>query len=58
MTKKDYIVAARMLYDLNNSNNSNNSIIAIEVENFFVKFFSNDNYRFNESRFREACKIK
>ena len=67
MTKKDYIKAAKLVSEMRTDARSPHRTIAakqrlyeenvsVEVEDVFVKFFYNDNPRFDENRFREACK--
>ena len=67
MTKKDYIKAAKMVSEMRVSANSTSRAIgpnqrlyeenvSVELEDVFVKFFRNDNPRFDEKRFRQACK--
>ena len=54
MTKKDYIKAA----DLINKFDQHCEIkeITLYMTNIFAKFFREDNARFDERRFRQACK--
>jgi hypothetical protein len=67
MTKKDYIKAAKMVSELRANAQLTSRVIgakqrlyeenvSTEVEDVFVNFFRNDNPRFDENRFRQACK--
>jgi hypothetical protein len=67
MTKKDYIKAAKMVSELRENAQLTSRVIgakqrlyeenvSTEVEDIFVNFFRNDNPRFDENRFRQACK--
>lgn len=53
MTKKDYNKAAEIVRQ---DSNKNGDIFSKLMEDSFVKFFRNDNPRFDETRFRQACK--
>lgn len=53
MTKKDYIKAAELV---RKDTKQNGDIFSKLMEESFVKFFRNDNPRFDEKRFRQACK--
>lgn len=53
MTKKDYIKAAEIVRQ---DSIKNGDIFSKLMENSFVKLFREDNPRFDESRFRQACK--
>ena len=55
MTKKDYEKAADIVMRLP-SNTKATRATAETVCESFVKFFADDNPRFDASRFREACK--
>jgi hypothetical protein len=54
MTKKDYIKAAELIKEFDQ--HCEIKEIASVMTNIFVKFFRNDNPRFDEKRFRQACK--
>jgi len=54
MTRKDYIKAADMIKEFRE--HTEIPEIASSMENVFAKFFREDNYRFDEKRFRDACK--
>lgn len=60
MTKKDYEAAARIVarhYILAKKQDSALELLAVATaENSMVEFFLQDNPRFDEARFREACK--
>jgi hypothetical protein len=67
MTKKDYIKAAKMVSERRRDAQSTSRAIgpkqrlyeenvSTEMEDDFVRLFSNDNPRFDENRFRQACK--
>ncbi len=72
MTRKDYQRAAEIvneqwnatgiLYDVNNGKLTPEQVravlklVATDMENAFVRFFQGDNPRFDEKRFREACR--
>jgi hypothetical protein len=67
MTKKDYIKAAKMVKEMRVSAHSTSRSIgpkqrlyeenvSVEMEDSFVKLFRDDNPRFDENRFRQACK--
>lgn len=67
MTKKDYIKAAKMVKEMRVEARATSRVIgakqrlyeenvSTEVEDAFAKFFRNDNPRFDEKRFRQACK--
>ena len=63
MTKKDYIRAAEivrnvrvMAYEFDSD--ADDVDPSAFVEDAFVTFFTHDNPRFDETRFREACKVK
>lgn len=70
MSKKDYIAAAKIVAENYNATdlvqpiNGLNAaqkrmvlgLISRSMEDAFVQFFRADNGRFDESRFREACK--
>ncbi len=70
MSKKDYIAAAKIVAENYNATdlvqpiNGLNAaqkrmvlgLISRSMEDAFVQFFRGDNGRFDESRFREACK--
>ena len=69
MTKKDYIKAAKMVSELRMNAQATSRIIGAKqrlyeenvstvVEDVFANFFRNDNPRFDEDRFRKACKDK
>jgi len=54
MTKRDYIKAAKIIqqhYELEED-------CAMWVEQSFIRFFREDNPRFDVDAFREACKVK
>jgi hypothetical protein len=53
MTKKDYQKAAEIVKQ---DSISNGDIFSRLMEESFVKLFRNDNPRFDERRFRTACK--
>jgi len=68
MTKKDYIKAAKMVKEMRAEAQATSRTIGAkqrlyeenvssEMEDVFAKFFRNDNPRFDEKRFREACKV-
>jgi hypothetical protein len=48
MSRKDYIVAAKMVSELSPQE-------AQMIVPFLKEFFKVDNYRFNEDRFSNAC---
>ena len=54
MTKKDYIKAAELVRQDRKSLGEAIGQLTMET---FVKFFHNDNPRFDEDRFRQACKV-
>lgn len=67
MTKKDYIRAAKIVHDMRVDAKSTSRVIgakqrlyeenvSTEVEDSFVRLFRDDNPRFDENRFRQACK--
>jgi hypothetical protein len=67
MTKKDYIKAAKIVSEMRVSANSTSRTIgpnqrlyeenvSVELEDVFIRFFRDDNPRFDEKRFRQACK--
>lgn len=67
MTKKDYIKAAKMVKGMRvDARSSSRTIgpkqrlyeenVSVEMEDSFVKLFRDDNPRFDETRFRQACK--
>lgn len=49
MTKKDYIKAAEIIIRMKQTDFTG------AMEDAFVEFFRNDNPRFDEKRFRQAC---
>jgi hypothetical protein len=54
MTKRDYIRAAKIVrqhYELQED-------CAMWVEQSFIRFFREDNIRFDADHFREACKVE
>ena len=53
MTKKDYIKAAEIVRQ---DSKKNGDVFSKLMEESFVQLFRNDNARFDEKRFREACK--
>jgi hypothetical protein len=53
MTKKDYQKAAEIVRKIRPAECGTHQLT---VENAFVKLFQNDNSRFDEKRFRTACK--
>ncbi len=53
MTKKDYIKAAEIVRQ---DAKQNGDVFSKLMEESFVKLFRQDNPRFDEKRFREACK--
>lgn len=59
MSKKEYIRAAEIVR-LNRPNGTTKALIETRnlLEDSFVEFFRGDNPRFDEDRFREACKEK
>jgi len=67
MTKKDYIKAAKMVKQMRmDAHSTSRSIgpkqrlyeenVSVEMEDSFVKLFQDNNPRFDEKRFRQACK--
>lgn len=54
MTKKDYISASKITQKFYKNSSSK---LSKSVEDAFVMLFINDNYRFDEKKFRDACKI-
>ena len=56
MTKKEYIKAAELIKEFDRQ--SEIKEIGSVMTNIFAKFFRNDNPRFDEKRFRQACKDK
>lgn len=68
MTRKEYVKAAEIIKNKRLSSRDSNRVIgdyqrlyeenvATEMEETFIKFFSNDNPKFNKARFLEACKL-
>lgn len=66
MTKKDYIKAAKIVHNMrvgahtrdrviSDSQRFHEESVALEMEDTFVMFFRDDNPRFDEKRFRQAC---
>lgn len=54
MTKKDYIKAAQLVSDSGNDMSPNEQK---RLANVFVRFFQNDNPRFDRGRFLAACNL-
>ena len=54
MTKKDYIKAVEMVRKDRLTHGEAIGQLTMET---FVSFFQNDNPRFDENRFRKACKV-
>lgn len=54
MTRKDYIKAAELIKEFDQ--HCEIKEIAFSMTNIFAKFFRNDKPRFDENRFRQACK--
>jgi hypothetical protein len=62
MTRKDYERAAQMLREYR-EHDGDASVAGVEpfvkfAEGFLCRFFREDNPRFSEDRFRQACKPK
>lgn len=55
MTKKDYIKAATIVKNYQ-ANKKPGQLSLNFLENAFVELFLYDNPRFDENRFRQACK--
>jgi hypothetical protein len=63
-SKKDYVKAANLVLSRRSKNWENvdladklrGELFCDELENTFVKLFSGDNPRFDEGKFRKACK--
>ncbi len=53
MTKKDYVKAAEIVKQ---DSAQHGDIFSKLMEESFVKLFKQDNPRFDEKRFREACR--
>jgi hypothetical protein len=55
MTMKDYQKAAEIVSDVAFQDKQAKTAYASAVRQAFVRFFKNDNPRFNVNRFHEAC---
>ena len=57
MTKKDYIRAANLVKTRLANQKKNSKLLDMSfLEDAFVELFQSDNPRFDERRFRQACK--
>jgi len=57
MTKKDYIRAANLVKTRLTNQKKNSKLLDMSfLEDAFVELFQSDNPRFDERRFRQACK--